>query len=156
MELTKITSMQDRLIQNLSKGYKQRVGLAQAILGYPKIIILDEPTVGLDPMQIIEIRQLIKSLGKKHTVILSSHILPEVSAVCDHIMIIAHGRLAASDTPENLSRLMSGDNVLSMQLCGTEDAGRAAEKELKERYAAIGEMHASYNVENDLWQMELH
>lgn len=91
MELTKITSMQDRLIQNLSKGYKQRVGLAQAILGYPKIIILDEPTVGLDPMQIIEIRQLIKSLGKKHTVILSSHILPEVSAVCDHIMIIAHG-----------------------------------------------------------------
>lgn len=156
MELTKITSMQDRLIQNLSKGYKQRVGLAQAILGYPKIIILDEPTVGLDPMQIIEIRQLIKSLGKKHTVILSSHILPEVSAVCDHIMIIAHGRLAASDTPENLSRLMSGDNVLSMQLCGTEDAVRAAEKELKERYAAIGEMHASYNVENDLWQMELH
>ena len=156
MELTKITSMQDRLIQNLSKGYKQRVGLAQAILGYPKIIILDEPTVGLDPMQIIEIRQLIKSLGKKHTVILSSHILPEVSAVCDHIMIIAHGRLAASDTPENLSRLKRGDNGLSMQLCGTEDAVRAAEKELKERYAAIGEMHASYNVENDLWQMELH
>ena len=148
MELTKITSMQDRLIQNLSKGYKQRVGLAQAILGYPKIIILDEPTVGLDPMQIIEIRQLIKSLGKKHTVILS--------AVCDHIMIIAHGRLAASDTPENLSRLMSGDNVLSMQLRGAEDAVRAAEKELKERYAAIGEMHASYNAENDLWQMELH
>ena len=89
-------------------------------------------------MQIIEIRQLIKSLGKKHTVILSSHIFPEGSAVCDHIMIIAHGRLAASDTPENLSRLMSGDNVLSMQLCGTEDAVRAAEKELKERYAAIG------------------
>ena len=156
MDLTKLHEMKDRLIRNLSKGYRQRVGLAQALLGMPEIIILDEPTVGLDPMQIIEIRQLIKSLGKKHTVILSSHILPEVSAVCDHIMIIAHGRLAASDTPENLSRLMSGDNVLSMQLCGTEDAVRAAEKELKERYAAIGEMHASYNVENDLWQMELH
>ena len=156
IEQTGLEPVKNRRISALSKGYKQRVGLAQAILGYPKIIILDEPTVGLDPMQIIEIRQLIKSLGKKHTVILSSHILPEVSAVCDHIMIIAHGRLAASDTPENLSRLMSGDNVLSMQLCGTEDAVRAAEKELKERYAAIGEMHASYNVENDLWQMELH
>ena len=155
-KMVKVQDVEHRLIRNLSKGYRQRVGLAQAILGYPKIIILDEPTVGLDPMQIIEIRQLIKSLGKKHTVILSSHILPEVSAVCDHIMIIAHGRLAASDTPENLSRLMSGDNVLSMQLCGTEDAVRAAEKELKERYAAIGEMHASYDVENDLWHMELH
>ena len=125
-------------------------------MGYPKIIILDEPTVGLDPMQIIEIRQLIKSLGKKHTVILSSHILPEVSAVCDHIMIIAHGRLVASDTPENLSRLMSGDNVLSMQLCGTEDAVRAAERELKGNYTAIEEVQVSQNPESDLWQMELH
>ena len=125
-------------------------------MGYPKIIILDEPTVGLDPMQIIEIRQLIKSLGKKHTVILSSHILPEVSAVCDHIMIIAHGKLVASDTPENLSRLMSGDNVLSMQLRGAEDAVRAAENELKEHYTAIEEVHVSQNTENDLWQMELH
>ena len=103
-----------------------------------------------------EIKELIKELKKKHTVILSSHILSEVSAVCDYVLIISHGKLVASDTPENLSRLMSGDNVLSMQLCGTEDAVRAAEKELKERYAAIGEMHASYNVENDLWQMELH
>ena len=143
MELTKITSMQDRLIQNLPKGYKQRVGLAQAILGYPKIIILDEPTVGLDPKHIKEIRQLLKSLRKKHTEILSSHILPEVSAVCDHIMIIAHGRLAASDTPENLSRLMSGDNVLSMQLCGTEDAVRAAESHLKKGQAYLAGVKAA-------------
>ena len=88
--------MKDRLIKNLSKGYKQRVGLAQALLGYPEIIILDEPTVGLDPKQIIEIRDLIKSLGKNHTVILSSHILSEVSAVCDYVLIIDKGKLVAS------------------------------------------------------------
>ena len=97
MEMTQITDMQQRLIRNLSKGYRQRVGLAQAILGYPEVIILDEPTVGLDPKQIIEIRDLIRKLGENHTVILSSHILSEVSAVCDHIMIIAHGKLVASD-----------------------------------------------------------
>lgn len=93
MEMTQITDMQQRLIKNLSKGYRQRVGLAQAILGYPEVIILDEPTVGLDPKQIIEIRDLIRKLGENHTVILSSHILSEVSAVCDHIMIIAHGKV---------------------------------------------------------------
>ena len=98
MELTGITAMADRLIKNLSKGYKQRVGLAQAILGYPEIIILDEPTVGLDPKQIIEIRELIRKLSEEHTIILSSHILSEVSAVCDYIMIINHGKLVASDT----------------------------------------------------------
>ena len=116
MELVKITDMQNRLIKNLSKGYKQRVGLAQAILGYPEIIILDEPTVGLDPKQIIEIRDLIKSLSEKHTVILSSHILSEVSAVCDFVMIIAHGKLVASDTPENLSKLMIGSNELELTI----------------------------------------
>ena len=109
MELTKIVDMKNRLIQNLSKGYKQRVGLAQAVLGYPEVIILDEPTVGLDPKQIIEIRELIKELGKKHTVILSSHILTEISAVCDHVMIIANGKLVASDTPDNLTKIMQGD-----------------------------------------------
>lgn len=108
MEMVKITDMQNRLIKNLSKGYRQRVGLAQAILGYPEVIILDEPTVGLDPKQIIEIRNLIKELKKKHTVILSSHILSEVSAICDYILIISHGKLVASDTPENLSRLAAG------------------------------------------------
>jgi len=111
--------MQNRLIKNLSKGYRQRVGLAQAVLGYPPIIILDEPTVGLDPKQIIEIRDLIKSLGKKHTVILSSHILSEVSAVCDYVMIIAKGQLVASDTPENLSKLMLGSNTVTCTVHGT-------------------------------------
>ena len=102
MEQTGITQMQHRLIRNLSKGYKQRTGIAQAILGDPEIIILDEPTVGLDPKQIIEIRDLIHSLAKTHTVILSSHILSEIRAVCDVIMIISEGKLVACDTPENL------------------------------------------------------
>ncbi len=118
MKLVKITEYRDRLIRNLSKGYKQRVGLAQAILGYPEIIILDEPTVGLDPKQIIEIRDLIKELSKKHTVILSSHIMQEISAVCDYIMIIAHGKLVASDTPENLSKLMLGSNEIELLIRG--------------------------------------
>lgn len=120
-ELTKLTDMMPRLIKNLSKGYRQRVGLAQAILGFPPIIILDEPTVGLDPKQIIEIRDLIKELAKKHTIILSSHILQEVSAVCDHILIISHGRLVASDTPENLEKMMNRDNTLEMEVRGTVD-----------------------------------
>ena len=97
LEMTKLQDVQNRLIRNLSKGYRQRVGLAQAIIGFPDIIILDEPTVGLDPKQIIEIRELIKELAKEHTVILSSHILAEISAVCDHIMIISNGKLVASD-----------------------------------------------------------
>jgi len=118
MKLVKITDVCERLIRNLSKGYKLRVGLAQAIMGYPEIIILDEPTVGLDPKQIIEIRDLIKTLSEKHTVILSSHILSEVSAVCDYVMIIAHGKLVASDTPDNLSKLMLGSNVLDLTIKG--------------------------------------
>ena len=108
METTGITDVANRMIRNLSKGYRQRVGFAQAILGYPEIIILDEPTVGLDPKQIIEIRELIRKLGEKHTVILSSHILTEISAVCDHVFIISKGKLVASDATENLVSLMSG------------------------------------------------
>ena len=108
METTGITDVSNRMIRNLSKGYRQRVGFAQAILGYPEIIILDEPTVGLDPKQIIEIRELIRKLGEKHTVILSSHILTEISAVCDHVFIISKGKLVASDATENLVSLMSG------------------------------------------------
>ena len=118
MELTGITAMANRLIKNLSKGYKQRVGLAQAILGYPEIIILDEPTVGLDPKQIIEIRELIKKLSEEHTIILSSHILSEVSAVCDYIMIINHGKLVASDTTENLRNHSLGSNTLELTVKG--------------------------------------
>lgn len=121
MELTGISDMRNRLIKNLSKGYKQRVGFAQAILGYPEIIILDEPTVGLDPKQIIEIRELIKKLSEKHTVILSSHILSEVSAVCDYVMIINHGKLVASDTTENLSKMTLGSNTLELTIKGTKE-----------------------------------
>lgn len=108
IRVTDIEDVKDRLIKNLSKGYRQRVGIAQALLGNPSLIILDEPTVGLDPRQIIEIRELIRSLGKKHTVILSSHILSEVQAVCDKILIINKGKLIACDTPENLENLFAG------------------------------------------------
>lgn len=108
MEKTGLTHVADRLIKNLSKGYRQRTGIAQALLGAPQTIILDEPTVGLDPKQMIEIRSLIETLGQEHTVILSSHILSEVQAVCDYILMISHGKLVASDTPENLERLLAG------------------------------------------------
>lgn len=107
MKLVKITDVANRLIKNLSKGYKQRVGIAQALIGNPEVLVLDEPTIGLDPKQIIEIRNLIKDLGKKHTVILSSHILPEVSAVCDRIVIISKGKIVAVNTTEKLSRQFS-------------------------------------------------
>lgn len=115
MKLVRIYDVKDRLIKNLSKGYKQRVGLAQAVLGFPETIILDEPTVGLDPKQIIEIRELIRELAKEHTVILSSHILAEVREVCDHIMIISKGKLVASDTPENLEKQMAGREALEIE-----------------------------------------
>lgn len=121
MKTVKITEVANRLIKNLSKGYKQRVGLAQALVGYPEVLILDEPTVGLDPKQIIEIRDLIKSLGEKHTVILSSHILSEVSAVCDQVMIIAHGQLVANDTPDNLSKVIVPYNTLELTVKGDKD-----------------------------------
>ena len=115
MEMTQIADMQQRLIRNLSKGYRQRVGLAQAVLGFPEIIILDEPSVGLDPKQIIEIRELIRKLAKKHTVILSSHILAEVREVCDYIMIISKGKLVASDTPENLERYLGESGLIEIE-----------------------------------------
>ena len=121
MDLTKLHEMKDRLIRNLSKGYRQRVGLAQALLGMPEIIILDEPTVGLDPKQIIEIRDLIRSLKEKHTVILSSHILQEISAVCDHVFIISKGALVASDSMEHLESRMSGAQQLDVVVRGTKE-----------------------------------
>ena len=108
MESVKITNVKDRLIANLSKGYKQRVGLAQAMVGNPEVLILDEPTVGLDPKQMIEIRNLIFELGKEHTVILSSHILSEISAICERVIILNHGNIVAVDTPQNLSERMIG------------------------------------------------
>lgn len=133
MEMTDITAMKKRLIRNLSKGYRQRTGLAQALLGSPEIIILDEPMVGLDPKQIIEIRELIRGLGKKHTVILSSHILSEISAICDHIMIISHGSLVASDTPENLMHLMKGSKALELTV-------EAPEADIRRALAGIAQI----------------
>ncbi len=121
MEITKITEMKNRRISALSKGYKQRVGIAQALLGNPKVIILDEPTVGLDPIQIIEIRDMIKELGKTHTVIFSSHILSEVQTICDEIMIISHGKLVAFDTPENLTSQMISSNEVIISTDASED-----------------------------------
>ena len=119
MELLKITDVKDKLIKNLSKGYKQRVGFAQALLGNPKFLILDEPTVGLDPKQVAEVRSLIKDLKKEHTVIFSSHILSEVSAVCDRVVIINKGDIKAIDTIENLEKQTGGSLTLHIRIKGS-------------------------------------
>lgn len=118
MELVKITHVRHRLIRNLSKGYRQRVGLAQSLVGTPDVLVLDEPTVGLDPKQIIEIRKLIKALGKNHTIILSSHILPEVSAVCERVVIINKGKIVAVDTPDQLSKNLGDYTRFTMTIAG--------------------------------------
>lgn len=130
MEITKTEEVSGRLIRNLSKGYRQRVGFAQAVLGYPEILILDEPTVGLDPKQIIEIRDLIKELGKKHTIILSSHILSQLSTVCDHVFIISHGKLVASDSTENLLERMTGAQEIELLVKAEEDTAETAIREI--------------------------
>lgn len=121
MKSTKVLDVKERLIRHLSKGYKQRVGIAGALVGYPDVIILDEPTVGLDPKQIIEIRDLIRSLSQKHTVILSSHILSEVSAVCDRVIIINQGKLIVDDTPEQLARHAAMSNGMQLVIKGEKD-----------------------------------
>lgn len=129
VERTKLAEVRDRRILALSKGYRQRVGIAQALLGNPKVIILDEPTVGLDPIQIIEIRALIKELGRTHTVIFSSHILSEVQTICDRILIISRGKLAAFDEPENLKRKLMAPNEISIV---TDASAEEVEQILKE------------------------
>ena len=118
---TKIESVKNRRISELSKGFRQRVGIAQALIGNPRVVILDEPTVGLDPHQIVEIRDLIKELGSHHTVILSSHILSEVQAVCDQILIISHGKLVAFGTPEELEEKLAGEKELVLLTRTSED-----------------------------------
>ena len=144
MQLTQIYDVRNRLIKNLSKGYRQRVGIAQAMIGEPDVIILDEPTVGLDPAQIIEIRNLIRKLGRIKTVIISSHILAEISAVCDHVIIISHGNIVANDTLEHLEAEASRDNAIVLKLRG--------EKEKAERFisAVKGVVSAEYSVEGGI------
>jgi ABC-2 type transport system ATP-binding protein len=118
MEISSVADVKNRRIKNLSKGYKQRVGLAQALIGKPEVLILDEPTVGLDPNQIVEIRNVIKNLKKDHTIILSTHILSEVSAICDRVVIINNGKIAAIDTPDNLGKLLTGKYAISLKAEG--------------------------------------
>lgn len=126
MEIVKISDVANRVIRNLSKGYRQRVGFAGALLGNPPVLILDEPTVGLDPKQIIDIRKLIKSLGKKHTIIFSSHVLSEVSAVCDRIVMINNGKIVADSKTDQLSEDVSGSGILLLEADGSTSAVRDA------------------------------
>ena len=128
-KVTKIEDVKNRLIRNLSKGYRQRVGIAQALVGNPPVIIFDEPTVGLDPKQIIEIRNLIRSLGKNHTVILSTHILSEVQSVCDRIVIINEGKIIADEKTENITRVVEEDRLYSVKICGPQREVLAALEE---------------------------
>ncbi|MCH5208031.1 MAG: ATP-binding cassette domain-containing protein [Oscillospiraceae bacterium] len=150
-ELSRIDDVRKRVIRNLSKGYRQRVGLAQSLVGNPKVLILDEPTVGLDPKQIIEIRSLIKKLGKNHTVILSSHILPEVQAVCDRITVINNGRLIANDTAENLSHSLSADRKLCVQIEGPSKEVRS----LLSSINGVQEIYEGKAVEKNVTEYEI-
>lgn len=137
-EKTDLWSVRNRLLNNLSKGYRQRVGIAQALLGNPQTIIMDEPTIGLDPRQMMEIRSLIRELGKEHTVFISSHILSEIKEVSDHIMIISQGRLVASDTPENLEHLISGKAKMRLLV-------KASREEAEHLLQLLGE-EIKYNI----------
>lgn len=139
LEKIQLEDVADRLIKNLSKGYKQRVGLAQALVGNPEVLILDEPMVGMDPRQIMDMRDLLRELAKEHTILLSSHILSEISAVCDHIMIISHGKLAASGSPEELQETIRTRAEMELTVC--------AEKKLVEELLSEMEAIAEYTVE---------
>ena len=152
MRLVRITDMADRLIKNLSKGYRQRVGFGQALLGNPPVLILDEPTVGLDPKQIIEIRKLIRSLGKKHTVIFSSHVLSEISATCDRIIVISEGRLVADSKADELSKALADTQKLSLTVEGSPSDVLGEIKKIPgvKKYMKVrelGEKTAVYSVE---------
>lgn len=150
-ELVRIEDVRHRVIRNLSKGYRQRVGLAQALVGNPRTLILDEPTVGLDPKQIIEIRELIKRLGKNHSVILSSHILPEVRAVCDRVVVINKGKIVADDTAENLSRDLSADHKIIAHI-----EGPVTEvKTLLEKTAGVDGIRVGRETEKGVFEYEI-
>ncbi len=154
MEVTKIADVKERLIKNLSKGYKQRVGIAQALVGNPKVLIFDEPTVGLDPKQIIEIRNLIRTLGQDHTVILSSHILSEVQAVADRIVIINQGKIVADEKTEDITRVVEDGRLFSVKICGPQREVLSALKEIPgvKRAEAVGERELdsfTYHIESE-------
>ncbi len=149
--LTGIEDVRKRVIRNLSKGYKQRVGIAQALVGNPQTLVLDEPTVGLDPKQIIEIRSLVKKLGKNHTVILSSHILSEVQAVCDKIAVIDKGKLVAFDTAENLSRKLTGDRKLTVHIEGE----RKVVEKILITVSGLDAFHVGRTVEGKVTEYQL-
>lgn len=134
MEQTGLTKLQNRLIANLSKGYRQRVGIAQAMIGSPRVIILDEPTVGLDPQQVVQVRELIKKLSKKMTVILSSHILSEIEELCDRILILSKGELIACDSLENLQRQYAGSDVLTLTVSCSEQRAKEILSSMKSQY----------------------
>lgn len=152
MEKTDISDVKNKLIKNLSKGYKQRVGIAQAILGNPKVIILDEPTVGLDPLQIVEIRSLIRELSREHTVILSSHILPEVSEICNEILIISNGTLVASDTAENLVKKFNPSTVIELLVKADAEAAANALAQIDE----ISKIEVDDSAEDGTVKLFLH
>jgi gliding motility-associated transport system ATP-binding protein len=150
-----IKEYSNTLIKNLSKGYKQRLGLAQALIHDPQVLILDEPTVGLDPNQIIEVRQLIKSLAGNHTIILSTHILPEVSMTCQRVVIISKGKIAAVDTPENLTRQLQGTDRIYLEVKGPESVVKTTIKEIEgvlevDSHRLDGDEAYSFSVETEL------
>lgn len=151
MKSTKIMDVSERLIKHLSKGYKQRVGLAGAMLGDPEILILDEPTVGLDPKQIIEIRNLITELSKNHTILLSSHIMQEVSAVCNQILIINQGKMILCDKPENISSHIAQTNDLSLVIKGNKDLV----KSIFESFEDVSDLKILGTDEKDVYHVEL-
>jgi len=159
MKLTSVSEVWNKLIKTLSKGYKQRVGLAQALIGNPEILILDEPTVGLDPKQISEIRNVIKELKEEHTVILSSHILAEISAICDEVLIISKGKLIANDNPENLKKILGDTEEITISIVGKADKASSLIRKIPEvkKVESIGKdsdghnrIKITYVPENDI------
>jgi len=151
-EVTKISDVYKRIIRNLSKGYRQRVGIAQALIGNPKVIILDEPTIGLDPKQIIEIRNLIRMLGRDHTVILSTHILAEVQAVCDRVVIINKGRVVADERTEDISKVVDGKRRYIYKICGDSKSVMAAIKSTPG--VAYAELMAEHELDSSAYMIE--
>lgn len=151
-EVTKIADVKSRVIGHLSKGYRQRVGIAQALIGNPKVIVLDEPTIGLDPKQIIEIRNLIRMLGRDHTVILSTHILSEVQATCDRVVIINKGKIVADERTEDISNIVGGNRRISVKICGPQKDVLAVLK--KHRSVTYAEALAEHELDSTTYVVE--